>query len=180
MFRGASARLVPLNGANMRHNIYVAAAVVGLLASACSSSPNSGTSTTTSGTPTKTVTTSVSEATTTSNAPTDLRSLIPTPANTNRTDGPDSIHDSGIRLHFFVNGAPTDVMNAYKTALVGTSWSLIVDSSSGGAGGGTATYTANNGNAFGVFTGGGFGGTTDIDACAWPSQPTNKDCGRHG
>lgn len=169
----------------MKHPTQVAAAaaaVVGLVASACSGSPNSGTTSTTTGTPTKTLTTSVSQATTTTSAGTDLRSLIPTPANTNRTDGPDSIHDGGIHVHFFVNGSPTDVMSAYKTALQGASWSLIVDSSSGGGGGsgGGATYTASNGNAFGVFTGGGFGSTTDIDACAWPAQPAKKDCGRHG
>jgi hypothetical protein len=102
-----------------------------------------------------------------------------TPANTARTDGPDSIHDNGIHLHFLVNGSPTDVMSAYKTAIQGKSWSLIVDSSSGGGGGGGATYTASNGNTFGVFTGGGYGGMTDVDACAWPSQPANTDCG-HG
>ncbi|HEX5255349.1 MAG TPA: hypothetical protein VFW69_16015 [Mycobacterium sp.] len=171
----------------MRHNIYaVAAATVGLLATACSGSPQSGTSTTTSGTPTKVVTTTVSQATTTSAAGptsvagTDLRSLIPTPPNTNRTDGPDPVHDNGIHLHFFVNGSPTDVMSAYKTALLGMKWTLIVDSSSGGAGGGGATYTASNGNVFGAFSGGGFGTTTDIDACAWPSEPVTKDCGRHG
>lgn len=166
----------------MRHQTYVSAAVataVGLAAAACGGSPGSGTSTTTSGTPTKTFTTTVSQATTTTNAGTDLRSLVPTPANTARTDGPDTIHDNGIHLHFFVNGSPNDVMAAYKAALVGMTWSLIVDSSSGGGGGGGATYTASNGNAFGVFTGGGYGNTTDIDACAWPSQPANKDCGHH-
>jgi hypothetical protein len=165
----------------MHHNIYVAAAaVVGLVASACSSSPNSGTSTTTTGTPTKTITTSVSQATTTTNVPTDLRSLIPTPANTNRTDGPDSIHDGGIHLRFLVNGAPTDVMNAYKGALEGASWSVTVQSSGGGAGGGGATYTGTDGNSYGVFSGGGYGSTTDLDACAWPAKPANPDCGHRG
>jgi hypothetical protein len=121
----------------------------------------------------------VSQATTTSGTGTDLKSLIPTPANTARTDGPDSIHNNGIHLHFLVNGSAMDVMGAYKTALQGKNWSLIVDSSSGGGGGARATYTASDGNAFGVFTGGGFGNTTDLDACAWPSQPANPDCG-HG
>lgn len=161
----------------MRHPTQVAAAaaaVVGLLASACSGSPNSGTST--SATPTKTVTTSVSEATTTSAVPTDLRSLIPTPANTSRTDGPDSIHDGGIRLHFRVNGAPTDVMNAYQSALEGASWIVTVQSSGGGGG---PTYTATNADNYGVFSGGGYGGTTDVDACAWPAKPANPDCGHH-
>lgn len=169
----------------MRHNTYVVAAAVELLATACRGAPHSGTSTTRSGTPTKVLTTTVSQATTTAAGPTmaagtDLRSLIPTPSKTNRTDGPDPVHDNGIHLHFLVRGSPTDVMSAYKTALLGMKWTLIVDSSRGGAGGGGATYTASNGNAFGVFTGGGFGSTTDVDACAWPSELVKKDCGRHG
>lgn len=104
--------------------------------------------------------------------------MIPIPANSARTDGPDPIQDNGIHLHFLVNGAPMDVLGAYKTALLGKNWSLIVDSSSGNGDGGTATYTASNGKAFGVFTGGGFGGTTDIAACAWPSNPSDNHCGR--
>jgi hypothetical protein len=166
----------------MRYQTYVASAAamaIGLVAAACSSSPNSSTATSTSSTASQTITASVSQATTTAGAGTNLKSLIPTPVNTARTDGPDSIHDNGIHLHFLVNGSPTDVMSAYKTAIQGKSWSLIVDSSSGGGGGGGATYTASNGNTFGVFTGGGFGGMTDVDACAWPSQPANTDCG-HG
>jgi hypothetical protein len=162
----------------MRYRTYVAAAAaiaIGLVAAGCGGSPNSSTATST--TASQTITASVSQATTTAGAGTDLKSLIPTPVNTTRTDGPDSLHDNGIHLHFLVNGAPTDLMSAYKTAIQGRSWSLIVDSPSGGGGGGGATYTASNGNAFGVFTGGGYGGTTDIDACAWPSRPANTDCG---
>lgn len=139
----------------MRHRIFVAAAAIGLVATACSNSPNSSTATSTSATASKTMTASVSQATTTTSANTDLQSLIPVPANTQRTDGPDSIQENGIHLHFVVNGAPADVMGAYKTGLQGKSWSLIVDSSSGGGAGGGATYTASNGNAFGVFSGGG-------------------------
>jgi hypothetical protein len=109
---------------------------------------------------------------------TDLQSLIATPANTQRTDGPDSIQENGIHLHFLVNGSPTDVMGAYKTALEGKSWSLVVQNSGGGGGGGGATYRGTNGNAYGVFTGGGYGSTTDVDACAWPAKPSNTNCGQ--
>ena len=147
-----------------------AALAIGLAAAACSSSPNPGTASGTSTTSAKTVTTTVSQATTTSNAPTDLRSLIPTPANTARTDGPDTIADNGIHLHFLVNGSPSDAMGGYKTALEGASWAVTVVSSGGGGEGGGATYTGTNGNAYGVFSGGGYGGTTDIDACAWPAK----------
>jgi hypothetical protein len=157
----------------MRYSVCVLAAAIGLVA-ACHSSPNSSTATST--TPAKTLTSTVSPATTTASS--GLQQLVPVPANTARTDGPDSLHDNGIHLHFYVNGSPMDVMGAYKTALLGKNWSLIVDSSSGGGGGGGATYTASNGDAFGVFTGGGFGGTTDVDACVWPAKPANADCGR--
>jgi hypothetical protein len=72
------------------------------------------------------------------------------------------------------------VMSSYKTALEGMSWSVTVQSSGGGGGGGGATYTGTNGSSYGVFSGGGYGGTTDVDACAWPSQPANPNCGHHG
>ncbi len=166
----------------MRQQPFVVAAVamtIGVVAAACSSSPNPGTASGTSTASAKTVTTTVSQATTTSNAPTDLRSLIPTPANTARTDGPDTIADNGIHLHFLVNGSPSDAMGGYKTALEGASWAVTVVSSGGGGEGGGATYTGTNGNAYGVFSGGGYGGTTDIDACAWPAKPANPDCGHH-
>lgn len=91
----------------------------------------------------------------------DLSSLIPTPAGSQRTDGPDAVHDGGTHKHFLVSGAPADVMNAYKGALEG----------------GGATYTGTNGGAYGVFVGGGYGGTTDVDACVWPSKPADTNCG---
>ena len=177
----------------MSRNTFVLAAAamaIGLVTAGCSSSPNSGstatvattagsTSTSTSTTINATTTTSQAAATTSATANTDLQALIPTPANTQRTDGPDSIQENGIHDHFLVNGSPGAVMDSYKTALQGTGWSLTVQSSGGGGGGGGSTYTGTNGNAYGVFTGGGYGSTTDIDACAWPSKPSNSDCGQH-
>nr|BBX76304.1 hypothetical protein MFLOJ_00910 [Mycobacterium florentinum] len=121
----------------------------------------------------------MSQTPTASAAGTDLRSLIPTPASTQRTDGPDSIADNGIHLHFLVTGSPSDVMPGYKTALEAASWAVTVESSGGGRGGGGATYTGTNGSTYGVFSGGGYGATTDIDACAWPAKPANPDCGHH-
>ncbi|GAB1815720.1 hypothetical protein [Mycobacterium sp. MUNTM1] len=163
----------------MRPTVCVAAVAVAMVTAACGGSPYTGMAMTTRANPTNTVTTIVSQAATAA-AVAYLRSLIPTPATTNRTDGPDPIHDGGIRSHFFVNGSATDVMGAYKAALLRMNWTLIVDSAGAGPGGGGATYTARNGNAFGVFTGGGSGGATDIDACVWPSAPTDKDCARRG
>lgn len=111
--------------------------------------------------------------TATANASTDLQSLIPTPANTQHTDGPNSIRESGINEHFLVNGAPGDVMNSYKSALEGQGWNVTVANT----GRGGATFTATNGDAYGVFTGGGHGATTDIQACTWPTKPSNTHCG---
>jgi hypothetical protein len=157
----------------MRPTMCVAAAAAAVVTAACGGSPYVGLSTITRGPDTTTVTSLVAQA---SAADAYLRGLVPTPATTNRTDGPDSIHDGGIHLHFWAAGSPADVLGAYKAALLDGHWTLIVDSSSGRG----TTYTARNGNTFGVFTGGGFGGATDIDACVWPSAPADKDCARHG
>jgi hypothetical protein len=146
----------------MSRNTYalVAAAIaIGLVASACSSSPGSTTKTTSPATATQ------------------LQSLIPTPANAQRTDGPDAIPDNGIHLHFVVNGSSTDVLDAYKTALEGKGWVVTVVSSGGWAGAGGATYTATQADTYGVFSGGGSASTADISACAWPSKPVNPNCG---
>ncbi len=154
----------------MRHSTYVcsaAAMAIGVAVAACSSSPSSSTATTT---PQGTAPT-----TTVDNRP--LQPLLPTPPNTARTDGPDTIHNDGIHMHFLVSGSPADVMAAYKTELEAKSWAVTVERSGGGGGGGGASYTGSNGGVYGVFTGGGQGNTTDLDACAWPSKPANTDCG---
>ncbi|MET0703936.1 MAG: hypothetical protein ABWY93_30185, partial [Mycobacterium sp.] len=58
-------------------------------------------------------------------------------------------------------------------------WTLTVMNSGGGGGGGGATYTGTNGTAYGVFTGGGYGSISDVEACAWSARPANTDCGQH-
>jgi hypothetical protein len=141
------------------YGLVAAAMVIGLVASACNSSPNSATTTTSQPTATQ------------------LQSLIPTPANTQRTDGPISIPDNGIHMHFLVNGSATDVLDAYKIALEGKRWAVTVVASGGWGGAGGATYTGTQGNTYGVFSGGGSGSTTDVSACAWPSKPPNPNCG---
>src|ERR1700761_3721367 len=150
-------------GCNSRA-LVAAAMAIGFVASACSSSHNSATTTT-------------SSATATQASAAQLQSLIPTPANTQRTDGPTSVPDSGIHMHFLVNGGGTDVLNAYKTALEGKGWTVTVVSSGGWGPSGGATYTGTQGNTYGVFGGGGNGSTTDVSACAWPSKPANPNCG---
>ena len=172
----------------MTRNGYVLAAALvaaGLVATACGSSSESSTTVTETVSASTTSTTVASTATTaTSAAPAmtgpasvDLQTLIPTPASSQRTDGPEPIQDSGIHKHFLVNGSPTEVMDAYKAALEGAGWTLTVERSGGGGGGGGATYTGTNGGAYGVFVGGGYGATTDVNSCAWPSKPSNTNCG---
>jgi hypothetical protein len=163
--------------------VAVTALAIGLIASACTSSSNSSTTTSaaTSAAPNTTAAATTTAQATAATTPSDsaqLPSLIPTPANSQVTKGPDNIADNGIHMHFQVNGPPTDVMNAYKTALEGKGWSLTTIISSAGGGGGGATYTGTNGDAYGVFDGGGFNTTTYIDVCAWGSKPSNPNCSR--
>lgn len=149
------------NASTMSRNTYAviaAAAALGLATAGCSGPTNSAA---------KTLPASAAQ----------LQSLIPTPANTQRTDGPGSMPDDGIAVHFLVNGASTGVMDAYKTALQGKGWTVTVVSSGGWQGAGGATYTATQGDTYGVFTGGGTEATTDVHACAWPSRPANPNCG---
>lgn len=151
----------------------LAVATTCLIAPACSNSSSSADTTTT--TPTSAAVTSSSKTPPSNGA---LQSLLPTPANTQRTDGPDAIGDSGIHLHFVVNGSPAEVVEAYKTALEDKGWAVTTIVSSGGGGGGGATYTGTHGDSYGVFDGGGYGDTTYFSVCAWPSKPANPNCSR--
>ncbi|MBB3605954.1 hypothetical protein FHT40_005643 [Mycolicibacterium sp. BK556] len=107
-----------------------------------------------------------------------LPGLVPTPANTGDKKGPDSIGDNGIHLHFEVNSPPSDAMAAFKSALTDKGWAVTTIVTSGGPGGGGATYTGTNGAAYGVFDGGGFNTTTFINVCVWPSKPADPNCTR--
>lgn len=154
----------------MRRGVCAAAAValvMGLTGTACSNSESKS---------------GAGSASTTTSAPpvaTDkLPGLVPTPANSAVTKGPDSIGDNGIHLNFKVDGSPGDVMNAFKAALKDKGWTVTTIVSSTGDGGGGATYTGTNGAAYGVFDGGGFNTTTFINVCAWPAKPAEPNCTR--
>lgn len=139
------------------------AIAVGLTSSACSSSSEPTAQTTHS----------------TAAASTDLQSLLPTPADTQQTKGPNQIADNGIHMFYQVNGTPNDVLDAYKSALEGKGWQVTtIVTSAGGSSGGGATYTGTHGDAYGVFDGGGFNTSTFIDVCTWPSKPANPNCSR--
>ncbi|MCV7345469.1 hypothetical protein [Mycolicibacterium rhodesiae] len=171
----------------MRRGFSTAAAVavaVALTGTACSNSdsgnkaPASASSATTAS---SAATAASSAATAASSAPVaadKLPSLVPTPANSQTTKGPDNIADGGIHLYFQVNGSPNDVMTAYKAALEEKGWTVTTMVTSGGQGGGGATYTGTNGGAYGVFDGGGYSANTYLDVCAWPTKPANPNCSR--
>lgn len=119
--------------------------LIGLVTAACGGSGESNSTTVTetvsaSATLTSVPTTSVARSPTTPSV--DLQSLIPTSANSQRTDGPESIQESGTHKHFLVNGSPNEVMDVYRTALEGAGWTVVVENAGGGGGGGGATYPA--------------------------------------
>lgn len=149
----------------------VGAVAIGLAATACSPVTEKAEATTTTAPAATTATTAAGggEA---------LTSLLPTPADVQQSKGPDDIADGGIHLHYQVNGAPVDAMNAYKSALQDKGWALTTIITSGGGGGGGATYTGTHGDAYGVFDGGGYADTTYIDVCTWPAKPANPNCSR--
>lgn len=162
-----------------RNSHYLAgvAVTVGLVAAACSST--SSVAETTEATTTTPAATTTSQAAT---APVDsgeLPSLIPVPANS-EAKGPETIPNDGVHLHYKVNGAPNDVMQAYKTGLTDKGWAVttIVSSGGGEGEGGGATFTGTHGEAYGVFDGGGFANTTFIDVCAWTAKPADPNCSR--
>lgn len=168
---------------NSIRSVAVAAAVIGLVAG-CSSGSDSGAKGSSSSASTSAAASSTASTSTASSAaaatPAELQALVPAPAGTVQTFGPDPIADNGIHLSFKVTGGPADVVKAYKAALEGKGWAVttIVSNDGGSSGGGGATYTGTHGNNYGVFDGGGFGTETFFNVCAWPAKPAQPNCGR--
>ena len=151
----------------------------GLVASGCSTTKETSSTTTTEAA--AATTTTAAETTTaaaTTAKPADVKSLVPTPANTAETKGPDAIANDGVHLHFQVNGAPKEVMDAFKIDLEGKGWDVTTIVTSDNGGGGGATYTGTNGAAYGVFDGGGYDNKTYLDVCTWPTKPADPNCAR--
>ncbi|WP_229477341.1 hypothetical protein [Mycolicibacterium mageritense] len=148
-----------------------AAMAISLAASGCSSTTDTASATTTTAAPAASSTAPAS--------PDALVTLLPAPADTQQTNGPDTIPDGGIHMHYQITGSPNDVMAAYKSALEGKGWAVTtIVTSGGGSGGGGATYTGTHGSAYGVFDGGGYQDTTYIDVCTWAAKPANPNCTR--
>jgi hypothetical protein len=110
----------------------------------------------------------------------DLLAGVPEPANA-VFKAEDAIQEGG-RHFFYTSGAsPSDVVGAYQSALEAAGWNII---SSGGGGdpfgfGGGAGLTASDGTRYLKFNAGGPAGQTFIDACVWPAQPSNDNCGQN-
>ena len=158
-----------------RPGVLAAALILGLAASGCAR--------TTEAPPAATSAPPATSASAAGPAPSgadDLAAMVPTPANTALAKGPDPIADNGVHRYFEVNGAPNEVMSAFKIALQGKGWELTPVSSRDGddRDGGGATFIGTLGEAYGVFEGGGYQSTTYIDVCTWPQKPTNPDCKR--
>ena len=149
----------------------IAAAVIGLVAG-CGGGSDSAKGSSSAA--------STSAASTAAASPAQLQALVPTPAGTAQTYGPDTLADNGIHLSFKVKGSPTDVVTAYRAALEGKGWAVttIVSSDGGPGGGGGATYTGTHGDNYGVFDGGGYGTETYLNVCAWPAKPAQPNCSR--
>lgn len=161
--------------------VMILVAATGMAGTACSSTESATKTTTTAAASSSAAAASPAPSSAASASPADsatLPTLVPTPAATQTTKGPDSIGDNGIHLYFKVNGSPTDVMSAYKAALEAKGWAVTTVVTSGGEGGGGTTYTGTNGSAYGVFDGGGYQDNTYLDVCAWPEKPANPECRR--
>ncbi|WP_234810274.1 hypothetical protein [Mycolicibacterium moriokaense] len=152
---------------------------VGLAVAGCGGSGESSTTTVTETVSETGTSTSAAATAVPTTAGSDLPSMIPIPANSQRKDGPAWIYDGGVQKHFLVNGSPAEVMDAYKTALEDAGWTVVVENAGGGGGGGGATYTGTHGDAYGVFVGGGYESTTEINSCVWPTKPSNTNCGKN-
>lgn len=150
----------------------VAAVAVALIASGCAKSAEAPPAATNS------AATTAGASAQTAAGDADLKSLVPTPANTTTEKGPDSIADNGIHRYFQVTGDPSDVMKSFRTALEAKGWDVTAIVSSNGGGGGGATYTGTHGDAYGVFDGGGYQDKTYIDVCTWPTKPADPNCQR--
>ena len=67
-------------------------------------------------------------------------------------------------------------MDLYRTQLESAGWDIRNIGSYGSRWGGHGGLTATKGKAYLVMQVGGPGGTTYINLCVWPTQPSNDDC----
>ena len=103
---------------------------------------------------------------------------IPEPANA-EFRAENAMSDGGRHFLYTTGAAPGDVVGSYQAALEAAGWTIV---NSGGGGdpfglfGGGAGLTATYGDRYLKFNAGGPVGQTFIDACVWPTQPSDDDC----
>jgi predicted RNA-binding protein with PUA-like domain len=111
----------------------------------------------------------------------DLLAGVPEPANA-AFQSENAIQEGGRHFFYTSSAGPGDVVGAYENALQAVGWDI---KSSGGGGdpfglfGGGAGLTATDGSRYLTFNAGGPPGSTFIDACIWPSQPSDNNCGQN-
>ena len=91
----------------------------------------------------------------------------------------DSIQEGGLHAFWTTSMTPGEFVESYNQQLEANGWSIV---SSGGdpfgtfGGGSTATQSE---RYFKFNTGGPGNGTTFIDLCVWPTQPSDNNCGQN-
>jgi hypothetical protein len=88
----------------------------------------------------------------------------------------DGIQEGG--RHYFFHSSengPADIVGGYETALTQAGWNIL-DSGGDPFGLFGAGLAASDGTRYLKLHAGGPPGSTFVDACIWPSQPTDDDC----
>ena len=91
----------------------------------------------------------------------------------------DSIQEGGLHAFWTTSMTPGEFVESYNQQLEANGWSIV---SSGGDPFGTfgGGSTATQGERYFKFNAGGPGnGTTFIDLCVWPTQPSDNNCGQN-
>jgi hypothetical protein len=103
---------------------------------------------------------------------------VPEPANAT-FQAEDIIHEGGRHFYYTSTAAPANLVGDYGKALEAAGWEVT---SSGGGGdpfglfASGAGLTASDGTRYLKFGAGGPNGQSHIDACVWPTKPSDDDC----
>lgn len=90
----------------------------------------------------------------------------------------DSIQEGGRHFFFTSEYGPSSIVGAYERALENAGWKIL---SSGGDPFGLfgAGLSASDGTRYISLNAGGPAGSTFVDACIWPAQPSDTNCGQN-
>ena len=110
----------------------------------------------------------------------DLLASVPEVANATY-QATDTIQEGGRHFYYTSSAAPAGIVSDYQKALEAAGWEIL---SSGGGGdpfglfASGAGLTATDGTRHLKFGAGGPTGQSHIDACIWPTEPSDDDCGQ--